>query len=131
MLQTLSNKTISGAASTGIGSGFANTAAIMVACPNTDPLNAQSAPAALAASTYAPTVGGAVVTGWFMPSRDELNALDISSVGGLAPGGDYSSSSQLGARFVLGQRVGYGGGSRWQGDNYKYGANRVRAVRAF
>ena len=126
-----SNKTISGAASTGIGSGFANTAAIMVACPNTDPANDQSAPAALAASTYAPTVNSVAVTGWFLPSKDELNALDISSVGGLTPGVFYWSSSQGTATRAWNQGVGHGDGLLRQFTDCKNCTNRVRAVRAF
>ena len=126
-----SNKTISGAASTGIGSGFANTAAIMVACPNTDPANDQSAPAALAASTYSPTVNGVAVTGWFLPSKDELNALDISSVGGLPSFVLYWSSSQYSADSAWGRSVGLGGGNFWQSRVVKDGPLLVRAVRAF
>ena len=124
-----SDKDTPGAAGTAIGSGFANTAAIMVACPDSSGNN--SAPAALAASTYAPTVGGAVVTGWFMPSRDELNALDISSVGGLAPSVYYLSSSQGTAVRAWAQYVGNGGGANFQDVGYKNLTYRVRAVRAF
>ncbi len=133
-----SNKVIPGAAGTGIGSGFANTTAIMADCPNTDPLNPQSAPAALAASTYAPTVNGVVVTGWFLPSKDELNALDTSNrpssdngVGGLFPSGFYWSSSQGDVENAWGQAVGLGGGFYWQNFNVKNDVTRVRPVRAF
>ena len=125
---TCSNGTISGAVGTGIGSGFANTAAIMDACP--DPSGDFSAPAALAASTYAPNPYGVVVRGWFMPSRDELNLLDVSSVGGLAPGGYYWSSSQYGALAAWSQYVGIGGGYDWFYDDGDV-TLLVRAVRAF
>ena len=126
---TCSNGTISGAAGTGIGSGFANTAAIMDACP--DPSGDFSAPAALAASTYAPNPYGVVVRGWFMPSRDELNLLDVSSVGGLSPHDYYWSSSQGSALYAWGQNVGYGGGDDWQFLVNEDNTNLVRAVRAF
>jgi len=135
---TCSNKTISGAIGTGIGSGKANTAAIMADCPSTDLSDPQSAPAALAASTYEPTVNGVAVTGWFLPSLDELNALDTSNlpssnngVGGLSPNVVYWSSSQLSAVVAWPQRVGIGGGGNWQAYGYKFFSVRVRAVRAF
>jgi hypothetical protein len=132
---TCSNKTISGADGTGIGSGKANTAAIMAVCPDFSGNN--SAPAALAASTYAPTVNGVAVTGWFLPSRDELNLLDTSNlpsndgVGGLTPGGDYWSSSQFDANDAWYQRVGIGGGIDWQVYDSEHVTLHVRAVRAF
>ena len=87
-----SKKTIAGAAGTAIGSGKANTAAIMAVCPAAS--GDDSAPAARAASTYAPTFNDLVVHGWFLPSRDELDELDFSAVGEFAPGSDYWSSSQ-------------------------------------
>jgi len=122
-----SNKFIS--TGTGIGSGKANTAAIMAACPDSSGNN--SAPAALAASTYAPTVNGVVVTGWFLPSLDELNQLDVSSVGGLTPFVRYWPSSQDDAVLVWVQGTGHGGGNDWQRRDYKKSTNLVRAVRAF
>ncbi len=125
-----SNKDIPGANGTGIGSGFANTAAIMAVCPDSSGNN--SAPAALAVSTYAPTVNGAVVNGWFLPSRDELNLLDVSSVGGLTPYVNYWSSSQDDAGYAWEQGVGVGGGDFWQRRNIFKGSDEcVRAVRAF
>ena len=128
---TCSTTSIAGATSTGIGAGFANTVAIMAGCPSTDPLNAQSAPAALAASTYAPTVNGVVVTGWFLPSRDELNLLDVSGVGGLAPNGHYWSSSQSSPTYAWGQSAGAPPWDDSQGAFIKSATDRVRAVRAF
>ena len=122
-----SNKFIS--TGTGIGSGKANTAAIMAACPDSSGDN--SAPAALAASTYAPTVNGVVVTGWFLPSLDELNQLDVSSVGGLTPFVRYWPSSQDDAVLVWVQGTGHGGGNDWQRRDFKKSTNLVRAVRAF
>ncbi|MCX6386970.1 MAG: hypothetical protein NTV40_10155, partial [Solirubrobacterales bacterium] len=126
---TCSNKDISGATGTAIGSGFANTAAIMAVCSAAS--GDDSAPAALAASTYEPTVGGAVVTGWFLPSRDELNALDVSYVGGLTPHDGYWSSSQYHADIAWFQLVGYDGEANWQAYDGKELDSHVRAVRAF
>ena len=94
-----SKKTIAGAAGTAIGSGKANTAAIMAVCPAAS--GDDSAPAARAASTYAPTFNDLVVHGWFLPSRDELDELDFSAVGEFAPGSDYWSSSQWDGRDGL------------------------------
>jgi len=124
-----SNKDIPGAAGTGIGSGFANTAAIMADCPDSSGSN--SALAALAASTYAPTVNGVVVNGWFLPSRDELNALDSTFAGGFTPYDFYWSSSQDGAVSAWYQIVGIGGGNDWQSRDIKRLTFHVRAVRAF
>ena len=130
-----SNKMISGAGGTAIGSGKANTDAIILACPSTDPSDDQSAPAALAASAYAPRVGGAVVTGWFLPSKAELNTLDLSSVvhwprPGCGPCA-YWSSSQFDASNAWVQGVGLGGGFDWQSGDRKQDANTVRPIRAF
>jgi len=124
-----SNNTISGAAGTGIGSGFAHTATIVADCP--DPSGDNSAPAALAASTYAPTFGGVVVNGWFLPSLDELNLLDLSRVGGLPSLNGYWSSSQGSASDAWGQIVGYSGGVTWAFYQPKVNAWLVRPVRAF
>ncbi len=125
-----SNKDISGAAGTGIGSGFANTAAIMAVCTAESGIN--SAPAARAASTYAPTVGGVSVTGWFLPSLAELDALDLSGLGGLTWVNYYWSSSQSNADSAWNQLVGLGGSANnWQGSGSKLYTMRVRAVRAF
>ena len=125
-----SNKDIPGAAGTAIGSGFANTAAFMAACPDAESFGAL--PAARVAATYAPTVGGVSVTGWFLPSRDELKALDISSVGGLTPLDYYWSSSQPNAFDAWNQVVGLDGmEGGWQGYGSKLYTFLVRAVRAF
>ena len=130
-LADCSNRDILGATGTAIGSGFANTAAIMVACPGTDPPNPQSAPAALAASTYAPTVNEVVITGWFLPSQGELNALDVSGVGGLASGSYYWSSSLSYRPYAWVQQVGYGGGVATWDEAARYNTLPVRPVRAF
>jgi hypothetical protein len=101
----------------------------MAACPDDDSFGVL--PAARVAATYAPTVGGVSVTGWFLPSLDELKALDISSVGGLTPLDYYWSSSQIDASGAWRQYVGMGGGGTWWFYDVKDGTHLVRAVRAF
>ena len=126
---TCSNKDIPGADGTGIGSGKANTAAIMAGCPDSSGNN--SAPAARAAACY--QVTGTCGTGnygqWFLPSKDELNLLDVSGVGGLTPNAYYWSSSQYNADYAWLQDVRL---VRQYDIAVKYDYRlRVRAVRAF
>lgn len=114
----------------GIGRGFANTAAIMAACPDSSGPN--SAPAALAASTYAPTVNGAVVTGWFLPSLEELIILDESGVDWrLNQEASYKSSSQAEVNTAYMVNVGRSAGGLWRCACPSMVAARVRPVRAF
>ena len=125
-----SNWSISDASGTAIGSGRANTAAIITACP--DPSGNGSAPAARAAWNYVPTVGGVSITGWFLPSKDEAMALDASDVGGLTYHHEYWTSSQSStpgfeANNAFYQWIGYPG---QQGDD-KYQSFHVRPIRAF
>jgi hypothetical protein len=102
----------------------------MVACSAAS--GNDSAPAARAASTYAPTVDGAVVNGWFLPSKEELNELDISRVGGLNPYGGYWSSSQYGEVDVWAQYIWFGGGDdARQIGHFKRASSLVKPVRAF
>jgi len=124
-----SNKDISGADGTAIGSGEANTAAIMAGCPAASGTN--SAPAARAAACYqvTGTCGPENYGQWFLPSKDELNLLDVSFVG-VDPGVYYWSSSQDSASSAWGQYVGLGGGS-FQFIGIKGNAYHVRAIRAF
>jgi hypothetical protein len=98
----------------------------MAACPDSSGPN--SAPAARAASTYAPTVNGVAVTGWFLPTTHEYYQLDVSAVGGLTPGDIYWSSSYVNPSQAWAQMAGPEGGSAWSS---KYGAYKVRPVRAF
>jgi hypothetical protein len=86
--------------------------------------------AARLSSNY--TGGGLSAGSWFLPSRDELNALDVSGVGGLTSSGFYWSSSQTGAFSAGIQQVGRGGGTLYQspGDKEVF-SFRVRPVRAF
>jgi len=126
-----SNKIISGATGTAIGSGYANTAAIITACPASS--GNDSAPAARAAWTYVPTVGGVSIPGWFLPSKDEAMALDASDVGGFVFGNDYWTSSQVGtpgfeANYAWYQWIGYLTSSL--GD-HKQQSFHVRPIRAF
>jgi len=143
------DKSITGARIPSIGSGAANTAAIMTACP--DVTGDNSAPAALAASSYAP-IGKAA--GWFLPSKDELNALckwafddtvnticnnngagglslkndDFAGTNGGPTGYGYWSSSESATDHAWRQR--FRDGSQVPGGR-KGGAYYVRPVRAF
>jgi len=134
-----SSKNISGAQGQIVGTGFANTAAIMSACPAATGDN--SAPAARAADSYAPSGKAA---DWFLPSKDELNELcKYARETGQAAGGDtlcsggvlrdgfsvdsYWSSSDDGVYTAWGQY--FVGGSLF--NNNKTVSSHVRPVRAF
>jgi len=126
-----SNKIISGATGTAIGSGFANTAALITACPDTS--GNGSAPAARAAWTYLPTVGGVSTPGWFLPSKDEAMELDASDVGGFVFGNDYWTSSQVGtpsfeANYAWYQWIGF---LTYSLADHKQQSFHVRPIRAF
>ena len=139
-----SNKVILGARGTSIGSGFKNTAAILDACSAGS--GEDSALAARAASDYAQSGKAA---GWFLPSKDELNALckwsfedtinavcNAASWGGLTPlngsfsTGGYWSSSEFSANNAWGQDFGSNGGHQGSGLQ-KFVTLMVRPVRAF
>ena len=120
-----SNNDIPGATGLAVGTGFANTAAIMATCP--DVSGNDSAQAARATDNYAPTVNGAAITDWFLPSQDELNALDVSVVGGLTV--FYWSSSQFDAPRAYIQSTGVGAITTGRGA--KHLSQSVKAVRAF
>jgi len=104
---------------TKIGSGKANTEAII---------------AAQGSGSYAATLCRDLTTGgfsdWFLPSKDELNLLHTvratNGQGGFAKA-DYWSSSQLNDSFAWGQLFGDGGQFYYN----KEGEAFVRAVRAF
>jgi hypothetical protein len=103
---------------TGIGQGAANTAMIVKECGDTS--------AASKASAYQ----GGGLAGWFLPSKDELNALwSITDGGDVRDTDIYWSSSQSGdnARLAWGQSFTTG----YQLDGKKTGAGLVRPVRAF
>ena len=105
--------------STGLGSGDANTSAIVAKCTSeADPTAAERA------NSY--ELNG--FTDWFLPSRDELNLLYLQKpvVGGFASSG-YWSSSQASASGAWLQYFGSGNQSGLN-KNLTYG---FRAVRAF
>ncbi len=81
-------------------------------------------------SVRAYTGGGLAAGSWSLPSIEELNALDISGVGGLTAL-SYWSSSQFDANLAWFQNVGSGGGYGVQGAGSKVNASLVRPVRAF
>ncbi|MFT5275048.1 MAG: hypothetical protein ACI9J2_001583 [Saprospiraceae bacterium] len=110
--------TITGASGLAIGDGAANTAAILAAG-----LCAGGSAAELA-SNYA----GGGCTGWYLPSRDELDLLynQRGVVGGFDTG-FYWSSSESSSVAAWGRSFGNGG----QGVSGKGNALGVRAVRAF
>ncbi len=111
-----------GATGTAIGTGQANTTAIV---------NAQGA-GSYAAQLCNELSGeeGGYYDDWFLPSKDELNAiwtnLYLEWVGGFA-GNYYWSSSGNDANLAWGQYF-YNGGQYY---DYKSSYNYVRAVRAF
>jgi len=110
---------VTGATGTAIGTGQANTTAIV---------NAQGAGSYAAQLCNELTVGG--YNDWFLPSKDELyeiwTSLFLEGVGGFA-GNYYWSSSGNDTNLAWGQYF-YNGG--WYYD-YKSSYNYVRAVRAF
>jgi len=104
---------------TGIGAGKVNTDNMVAACTSG------------AANSVRDYTGGLGAGTWSLPSLDELNALDVSGVGGLT-GFSYWSSSQYDASRAWAQAVGSGGGSGWQFTNNKLDSTiHVRPVRAF
>lgn len=105
-------------AGTDIGAGAANTAMIVKECGDSS-----------AASKAAAYQGGGLA-GWFLPSKDELDALwKITDGGDVRDTDIYWSSSQSGdnAGLAWGQSFTTG----YQLDGKKTGAGLVRPVRAF
>ncbi len=106
-----------GATGTAIGTGQANTTAIVKA---------------QGAGSYAAKLCDDLVLGgysdWYLPSKDELNQLYLNQavVGGFASN-NYWSSSEYDYSYAWGQS--FGGG--YQGNGNKNYALAVRAVRAF
>jgi hypothetical protein len=105
--------------STGIGTGAANTAAIVAGCSES--------------SIAARICNNLVLNGysdWFLPSKDELNLmyqnLKLAGIGGFA-GDFYWSSSEDSSNYAWGQDFSTGLQDGTNKVNYK----RVRAVRAF
>jgi len=108
---------VTGATGTAIGTGQANTTAIV---------NAQGAGSYAAKLCHDLTVGG--YNDWFLPSKDELNKLYTNKVaiGGFADH-FYWSSSEGNDSLAWGQNFNNGN----QNSYSKNGNGRVRAVRAF
>ena len=126
-IQWCSDSSNSVTTGTAVGDGSANTTAMLTSA---SPFVACASSAPNAVRAYA----GGGLTDWFLPSKDELNAMYTYSqvVGfntatyGFASGG-YWSSSQDGALNAWGQGLDNGG----QVGGPKYGTLRVRPVRAF
>jgi hypothetical protein len=122
----VTNSNIAGAAGTGIGTGSANTTAMQSpAC---------SSGAGVSSRAY---LGGGF-TDWFLPSRDELNAMYLYSqvagfdtaTYGFATDRYWSSSQQDGEDAPFeGQRLDFLNGD--QGVDGKDNPLRVRPIRAF
>ena len=109
---------VTGATGTAIGTGQANTTAIV---------NIQGAGSYAAKLCNDLIVGG--YNDWFLPSKDELAKLYINKVaiGGFADGFYWNSSEYYNADLAWGQNFLNG----VQGHTFKYITGRVRAVRAF
>jgi len=115
--------TTTGATATAIGTGQANTNAI---------INNQGA------GSYAATVCTALGTGWFLPSQGELNQINLNKAtidataianGGTAFGSAYWSSSEKDAIYAWGQY--FDSSNQMSGYPKSDTGVRVRAVRAF
>ena len=109
---------VTGATGTAIGTGQANTTAIV---------EKQGAGSYAAKLCHDLTVGGGY-NDWFLPSKYELNKLYINrvAIGGFPD--DYYWSSSEGSAYTAWAQ-GFGSGS--QSNDGKDGTSRVRAVRAF
>jgi hypothetical protein len=114
--------TLIGGTSSSVGSGQANTTAILNECSN-------PGIAARICADYSVTVGGIVYADWFLPSKDELNLMYVNqnALGGFDSYSYWSSTENSNAFVAWGQYFVTGG----QSDYYKYSGRRVRAVRAF
>lgn len=114
--------TFIGTTDTSIGSGLANTAAIIGQPGHTNS-------AAKVCDDYSVTVGSNTYTDWFLPSKDELNKLYINraAIGGFGDYFDYWSSSENAADNAWKQYFQNG----LQGISSKNLPIGVRAVRIF
>jgi hypothetical protein len=116
-----------GGTSTAIGSGAANTAAIVARYGTAEPYSGLTDYAAKLCAEL--TYGG--YDDWFLPSKDELDLMNdnlhLAGYGGFASDYFYWSSSQLGSSYAWRQYFGSG----YQGSSRKYYNGSVRAMRAF
>ncbi len=113
----LTQSTLNGNTSTGIGTGLANSNAIIAQLDHTE-----------SAAELCRDYTGGGLTDWFLPSKDEINELYTQKVvvGGFAAD-YYWSSSEYGASSAWVQYFTSGD----QDDDNKSDAYYVRAVRAF
>jgi hypothetical protein len=111
--------TTTGATGTAIGTGLANTNAIIAS---------QGATATSYAAGLARAYAGGGYTDWYLPSKDELNKLYLNriAIGGFASN-DYWSSSESGGYFAWVQD--FSDGIQYYGN--KLNTVYVRAIRAF
>jgi len=118
---------IPGAAGTAIGTGRQNTADMLAACKATGEMSAAHLCTSLSVSG---------ITGWFLPSRDELaemyQALRATGVGdfrdqGMIDNCQYWTSSQLDSDMA--SHIDFADNGRLHGDDKDF-PRRVRAVRA-
>lgn len=109
---------VTGATGTAIGTGQANTTAIVTI---------QGAGSYAAQLCNDLTVGS--YSDWYLPSKDELNKLFLNrlAIGGFAAPYLYWSSSEYNANLAWNQNF----SNAYQHNSYKFNTPRVRAVRAF
>jgi len=121
-----------GNTSTAIGTGAANTAAIIAACGSSGGAGNGNPYRYGTASNAAATAAAYTLNGyhdWYLPSLDELNQLHLNQalVGGFASSYYWSSSEYVYYYGAWGQYLVYG----YQSNYVKIDALAVRAVRAF
>jgi hypothetical protein len=114
--------TLLGGTSSSLGTGQANTTAILSGCST-------AGIAAKVCDDYSVTVGGVTYSNWYLPSLDELTLLygNKIAIGGFA-NAYYWSSSESGADYACRKFFQYG--NRYC-NRPKTDALRVRAVRSF
>ncbi|MEI7983614.1 MAG: DUF1566 domain-containing protein, partial [Bacteroidota bacterium] len=120
-----SGTSISGATGTAIGTGQANTSAIVAGCGT-------AGIAARVCNDYTVTVSGVTYSDWYLPSKDELEKLYINrvAIGGFSDNIGYNyywSSSQYNANDAWDHYFTNG----IQYNAVKYATSYVRAVRTF
>jgi plastocyanin len=127
------NSTEVGETSTAVGTGKANTDAIVLKLRPARVVT-QTEYAATVCYDYSVTVGETTYDDWFLPSKDELNLIYINlhgeDKGGFASTNYYWSSSEYDSDMakVWAQIFGIGNS---QGIRSKYNSHYIRPVRAF